>query len=173
MPGIWATTWQNKQVWSESSLFAKRKPGPLATHWAHISLGGCPGWSESSMGAHSFCWFCHVVAQLYFCPFTFWIWRDIFRCNRARHYFYPHLPNRLSHSYQLDESIFHLRSVWCRFFFFFCYFFFLYISDWNSWKQTVSAASDLGLHCLPMSQKWDARLLWVNMHITAWSFLNS
>ena len=26
-----------------------------------------------------------------------------------------------------------------------------------------SAASDLGLHCLPMSQKWDARLIWVIM----------
>ena len=25
-----------------------------------------------------------------------------------------------------------------------------------------SAASDLGLHCLPMSQKWDDRLIWVN-----------
>ena len=25
-----------------------------------------------------------------------------------------------------------------------------------------SAASDLGLHCLPMSKKWDARLIWVN-----------
>ena len=24
------------------------------------------------------------------------------------------------------------------------------------------AASELGLHCLPMSQKWDARLIWVN-----------
>ena len=23
-------------------------------------------------------------------------------------------------------------------------------------------ASDLGLHCLPMSQKWDTRLIWVN-----------
>ena len=29
-----------------------------------IRLGGCPGWSESSLGAHSFCWFCHVVAHL-------------------------------------------------------------------------------------------------------------
>ena len=27
-------------------------------------LGGCPGWSESSLGAHSFCWFCHVAAHL-------------------------------------------------------------------------------------------------------------
>ena len=29
-----------------------------------IRLGGCLGWSESSLGAHSFCWFCHVVAHL-------------------------------------------------------------------------------------------------------------
>ena len=27
-----------------------------------IRLGGCPGWSESLLGAHSFCWFCHVAA---------------------------------------------------------------------------------------------------------------
>ena len=26
-----------------------------------------------------------------------------------------------------------------------------------------SGASDLGLHCLPMSHKWDARLIWVNV----------
>ena len=26
-----------------------------------------------------------------------------------------------------------------------------------------SAASDLRLHCLPMSQKWDARLTWVKI----------
>ena len=31
-----------------------------------------------------------------------------------------------------------------------------------------SAASDLGLHCLPMSLLWDARLKWVNF----FSFLN-
>ena len=41
----------------------------LATHWAQaktlIRLGGCPGWSESSLGAQPFCWFCHVVAQIY------------------------------------------------------------------------------------------------------------
>ena len=29
-----------------------------------IRLGWCPGWSESSLGAQSFCWFCHVAAQL-------------------------------------------------------------------------------------------------------------
>ena len=31
-----------------------------------IRLGGCPGWSESSLGAHSLCWFCHVAAQVLF-----------------------------------------------------------------------------------------------------------
>ena len=30
----------------------------------------------------------------------------------------PHLPNGLSHPYRLDESIFHLRGVWCMFFIF-------------------------------------------------------
>ena len=29
-----------------------------------IRLGGCPGCSESSLGSHSFCWFCHVAAHL-------------------------------------------------------------------------------------------------------------
>ena len=28
-----------------------------------------------------------------------------------------------------------------------------------------SAASDLGLHCLPMSPKWDARLIWDNFYL--------
>ena len=29
-----------------------------------IRLGGCPGWSESSLGAQSFCWFCHEAAHI-------------------------------------------------------------------------------------------------------------
>ena len=31
-------------------------------------------------------------------------------------------------------------------------------------KMPHSAASDLGLHCLPMSQKRDSRLIWVKDH---------
>ena len=54
--------------WSESSLSAWRKLGSLATHWAQantlIRLGGCPCWSESSLGAQSLCWFCHVAAHI-------------------------------------------------------------------------------------------------------------
>ena len=39
-----------------------------------IRLGGCPGWSESSLGAHSLCWFCHEVAHLsLFVSFTTFI----------------------------------------------------------------------------------------------------
>ena len=34
-------------------------------------VGGCPGWSESSQGAQSFCWFCHEAAQLN-CLGNFW-----------------------------------------------------------------------------------------------------
>ena len=30
-----------------------------------IKLGGRPGWSESSLGAHSFCWFYHVAAHFF------------------------------------------------------------------------------------------------------------
>ena len=29
-----------------------------------IRLGGCPSWSESSLGAHSFCWFCRVAGHV-------------------------------------------------------------------------------------------------------------
>ena len=36
-----------------------------------IRLGECPGWSESSLGAHSFCWFCHEAAHLPFSTETF------------------------------------------------------------------------------------------------------
>ena len=43
--------------WSGSSLSAWRKLGSLPTHWAQgktlIRLGGCWGWSESSLGAHA------------------------------------------------------------------------------------------------------------------------
>ena len=32
-----------------------------------IRLGGCPGWSESSLGTKPHCWFCHVAAQMKSC----------------------------------------------------------------------------------------------------------
>ena len=63
-----------RSAWA-SSLSAWRKLGSLTTHQAHSEDSnqtvGCPGWSESSVGAHSFCWFCHVVAHFW----RFWICR--------------------------------------------------------------------------------------------------
>ena len=50
-----------------------------------IRLGGCPGWSESSLGAQPLSWFCHEVAQIMNkkdakikCKYKWWIsflWR--------------------------------------------------------------------------------------------------
>ena len=54
----------------EPSLSAWRKFGSLATHWSHSedwSDGADLGWSESSLGAQAFCWFCHEAAQLFHC----------------------------------------------------------------------------------------------------------
>ena len=31
-----------------------------------IRLGGCPSWSESALGAQSFCWFCREAAQMFY-----------------------------------------------------------------------------------------------------------
>ena len=33
-------------------------------------LGGCPGWSESSLGARSLCWFCHAAAYFLCVPYS-------------------------------------------------------------------------------------------------------
>ena len=33
-----------------------------------IRLGGCPSWSESSLGAQPFCWFCHVAGHIHSDP---------------------------------------------------------------------------------------------------------
>ena len=38
---------------------------PLSAQRRRIRLGGCPGWSESLLGAQSFCWFCHETAHFW------------------------------------------------------------------------------------------------------------
>ena len=76
----WAATWQNQQsdcapseAWvsaqSDESLRCALN-GQLRTQaffmWTAKTdqTGGCQNWAESLLGAHSICWFCHVVAQL-------------------------------------------------------------------------------------------------------------
>ena len=39
---------------------------PLTAQRRLWSDCGCPGWSESLLGTHSFCWFCHIMAQITF-----------------------------------------------------------------------------------------------------------
>ena len=54
-------------IWSEFPICMK-KPWvlryPLSAQQRQIRLGGCPGWSESSLGAHRFVGFCHALAHL-------------------------------------------------------------------------------------------------------------
>ena len=54
-------------VWSEALLSTWRKLGSLATHWGHNE--DWSAWADtqadlSSLGAQSFCWFCHDVAHI-------------------------------------------------------------------------------------------------------------
>ena len=71
----------------------------------------------------------------------------------------PHLPSGILHPYQMDKSISNFMGVWCTF-----YILILFLIEIpEDPDQTPRfAAFDLGLHYLPMSQKWDARLIWVN-----------
>ena len=80
---IWAASWQNQQndcapsenydqpQWMPNlirvfALHSVGSSGPKLSSCGQrrlIRLGRCPGWSESSLGAHSFCCFYHVVAH--------------------------------------------------------------------------------------------------------------
>ena len=78
---LWAMTWQNQQneyapsedsdqPWHPPSLIRvftvhMKKPWVLSYPLRAQQRLGCPGWSESLLGAHPFCWFCHVMAQMH------------------------------------------------------------------------------------------------------------
>ena len=81
-----------------------------------------------------------------------------------------HLPSGPVHPYQLGESISNFLGCLAHIFILILFRIEIYVS-----KQCRprSAASDLGLHCLPRSQKWDARLIWVRMSVDTarvWNF---
>ena len=57
-------------VWSESSLSARRRLGSLVTQLS-AQRRLCSDWADAQVDlslrwAHSFYWFCHVMAQIYF-----------------------------------------------------------------------------------------------------------
>ena len=64
----------------------------------------------------------------------------------------PNMPGGLFHPYQLDESISKFRGVWCTF----IHVEILQANSVDSDQTPRPVASDLGLHCLPRSQTWDA-----------------
>ena len=56
-----------RPVWSVFAVSMKKAwvlCYPLSAQPRLIRLGECPGWPESSLGAQSLCWFCHVTAHL-------------------------------------------------------------------------------------------------------------
>ena len=70
-------------------------------------------------------------------------------------------PNGISHSYQLDQPISILWVYLGGIFHFYKNFNRIFSSgDPDQMPQPV--ASDLGLHCLHMSHKKDARLIWIS-----------
>ena len=86
-----------------------------------IRLGGCPGWSESSLGSHLLCWFCHEAAQILILMCLFWKQKlaasvhfasKLYYRSRCfvstRCYMYVQLINQ---SYQFDMTLgFHARD---------------------------------------------------------------
>ena len=78
----------------------------------------------------------------------------------------PFKPNVISHRYQLEQSISVLRDVEWHFSFLFKFQKKLLQANRGDPDHTPrSLASGLGLHCLPMSHKKDAMLLWVKIDI--------
>ena len=54
------------------------------------------------------------------------------------------MPSGFFYPYKLDESIYHFRGLWYKYFL------------QKSHDFFMQTASDLGLHCLPMSFLWEA-----------------
>ena len=76
-------------------------------------------------------------------------------------YLSPFKPNGNSHFYQLVQSISNFRVVGWYFSFLFKFQKNLLLANSGEPDQTPQfAASDLVLHCLPMSHKKDARIIW-------------
>ena len=61
----WASTQSDQSLRCVLNVELKTQCFFIRTVTTLIRLGGCPGLSESSLGEHSFYWFCYVVAQIF------------------------------------------------------------------------------------------------------------
>ena len=78
-------------------------------------------------------------------------------------FFIPLVPNGFYHPYHFDESISILRGIRSNFSIILHVLMRIMSANRLAPDETPRyAASHLGLFCLPMSQKKDARLIWVN-----------
>ena len=64
-----------RPVWSDSSLWPQWVADDASflhadSEGSDQTQGTCPGWSESSLDARSFCWFCHEAAHVVILGFT-------------------------------------------------------------------------------------------------------
>ena len=75
-------------------------------------------------------------------------------------WFNPFMLNGFFYLHSLDRPISIRRGVWLVFIITNSVF---NANSVDSDQMTHSAASDLCLHCLPMSLLWDTRLKWVNI----------
>ena len=93
-----------RPVWSESSLGAQwvaKNPSFLhADSENSHQTGRCPGWSVSSLGAHSFCWFCHVAAQYS-------------KTSTGMHVHNSYRPDTEAVSSSQNKELFDLRNIIC------------------------------------------------------------
>ena len=107
-----------RPVRAESSLSAWRNHRSLAFHWAHstlVRLGGCPGWSESSLGARHFVGF--VMLRLKFLLFHYGKsvssvvdWQTIWWPHVRHDGFIPMMPSRREWHLVADSVFVSLRK---------------------------------------------------------------
>ena len=62
----WASAHSDQSLRCALNVYLSTQGFFMRTAKTLIRLGGCPGWFESSLGAQSLCWFCHVAAHFYF-----------------------------------------------------------------------------------------------------------
>ena len=77
------------------------------------------------------------------------------KLNTVKVFFNPFNLNGICHYYQVGQSILVLRAAGWYFFPNFNKTFFIR----KQWRDAASAVSDLGLHCLPMSHRKEARII--------------
>ena len=79
-------------------------------------LGGCPGWSESSLGAHSCCWVCHVATQIINHHENIRYWCDVIRIvaaifDETKVRFLPHLTSSITTIWRLFKFLYNVQEI--------------------------------------------------------------